>query len=102
MGAFEAAPLVVLVGGEMGRVAGRGGVVLWVHSLSGDDWSLVVPFEPFRGPVLVCTDDFYDRAMWITGDSPESQAALTKLHTDFIWTLAARAEKVQKGLLPPE
>jgi hypothetical protein len=55
--AFEDAPTTVLVGGELGRVEGRAGVVLWVHAPSDGFWSLVVPFEPFRGPVLVRTDD---------------------------------------------
>ena len=99
--AFEDAPTTVLVGGELGRVEGRGGVVLWMHAPSEGFWSLVVPFEPFHGPVLVCTDDFYDKAMWITGSSPEAQTALAELHNNLIWTLAARAEKIEKGLLPP-
>lgn len=100
--AFEDAPTTVLVGGELRRVTGRGGVVLSVHAVGDSFWSLVVPFEPFRGPVLICTDDFYDKAMWITGDSTEARDALTSLHTGLIWTLAARAEKIEKGLLPPD
>jgi hypothetical protein len=102
MMALEDAPLTVSVGGEMGRVSGRGGVVLWVHALRDGFWSLVVPYEPLRGPVLVCTDDFFPHAMWITGDSPEAREALNSLNTNLIWTLAARAEKIEKGLLPPD
>jgi hypothetical protein len=100
--AIQEAPTTVMVGGEMGRVQGRGGVVLWVHSLRDDDWSLVVPFEPFRGPLLVCTDDFFPRAMWISGDSPEARGALTTLETELIFSLAHRAEMVEKGLRRPD
>jgi hypothetical protein len=100
--ALEEAPKTVTVGGEMGWVSGRGGVVLWVHALGDGFWSVVVPYEPFRGPVLVCTDDFFPHAMWITGDSPQAREALNSLNTNLIWTLAARAEKIEKGLLPPD
>jgi hypothetical protein len=99
--AFPDVPGTVSVGRKMGQVRGRGGVVLWVHALSDGFWSLVVPWEPFRGPVLLCTDDFFPSAMWITGDSPEAREALTGLHTGLIWSVAARADKIEKGLLPP-
>lgn len=100
--AFELAPRVVALGGEVGRVEGRGGVILWVHSLGDDFWSLVVPFEPFDGPVLVCTDDFGDHAMWISDDSAESREALTTLHTGLIRALETRREQIAKGTLPPD
>jgi hypothetical protein len=100
--AFPDVPGTMSVGGEMGRVQGRAGVVLWVHALSDGFWSLVVPVEPFRGPVLLCTDDFFPHAMWITGDSPDAREALTNLQTGLIWSLEARADKIEKGLLPPD
>ncbi len=100
--AFEDAPRVVAVGGDMGRVEGRSGVILWVHSVRDDFWSLVVPFEPFDGPVLVCTDDFGDHAMWISDDGPEAREALATLHTGLIKALDARADKIAKGFLPPD
>jgi len=100
--AFDQALRVVALGGEVGRVEGRGGVVLWVHAVEDDFWSLVVPFEPFDGPVLVCTDDFGDHAMWISEDSPESREALSTLHTGLIVALETRRDLIAKGTLPPD
>jgi hypothetical protein len=100
--AFDEAPRVVALGGEVGRVEGRGGVVLWVHSGEDDFWSLVVPLEPFDGPVLVCTDDFGGHAMWITEDGAESEEALSKLHTGLMVALETRRELIAKGTLPPD
>jgi hypothetical protein len=58
------------------------GVVLYVHCVedSMDDWSLVVPYEPFGTPALVCLDDMGEHCMGVYGDSPEAHDALSTLH----------------------
>jgi hypothetical protein len=60
-------------------------------------WSMVVPFEPFRGPVLVCTDDFYEHAMWITDETPESREALSRLHRRLLMSMQTRSEVTARG-----
>ncbi|MFI6759456.1 hypothetical protein ACIBF5_10000 [Micromonospora sp. NPDC050417] len=101
--AFEQAPRLIGLGGELGRVEGRGGVILFVHCLRDglDDWSLVVPFEPFTGPVLVCVDDLADHCLWVSDDDPQAREALSRLHTEITLALDTRRELDARGGLPP-
>lgn len=100
--AFDQAPRLIALGGELGRVEGRGGVILWVHCLPDgmDDWSLVVPFEPFTGPVLVCVDDLADHCLWISDDDPQAREALSRLQIEVGLALDTRRELIAKGDLP--
>ncbi|RFS45038.1 hypothetical protein D0Q02_18580 [Micromonospora craniellae] len=102
--AFDHAPRVIALGGRFGRVAGRGGVVLYVHCFEGgmDDWSLVVPWEPFAGPVLVCVDDLEDHCMWISEDDPPAREALSLLRTGIELAFGTRAALTADGGLPPD
>jgi hypothetical protein len=101
---FDHAPRLIALGGGVGRVEGRGGVVLYVHCLEGgmDDWSVVVPYEPFTGPVLVCVDDLGDHCMWISEDDPQAREALSRLRTEIDLAFATRATLIAKGSLPPD
>lgn len=89
-------------GASVGRVEGPGGVVMWMHAFTGGDWSLVLPYEPFRGPVLACTDDYYPYAMWVTDDTPEAREALSKLDMDLIFAFERRQWKIDNGYMPPD
>jgi hypothetical protein len=102
--AFDQAPSLIGSGGEFLRFEGRGGVVLVVHCIadSMDDWSLVVPFEPFAAPVLVCLDDMDGHCMGVYGDSPEASEALSTLYGRLVAGFAAREDNIDKGLLPPD
>ncbi|MFI9638969.1 hypothetical protein ACIG87_02715 [Micromonospora sp. NPDC051925] len=102
--AFDHASRVIALGGEFGRVEGRGGVIVYVHCLEGgvDDWSLVVPYEPFIGPVLVCVDDLDDHCMWISEDDPQAREALERLRTEMELAFATRATLIANGSLPPD
>lgn len=100
--AFDMAPRVVALSTGLGRVEGRAGVVLWLHSPVGEFWSMVVPFEPFRGPVLVCTDDFYEHAMWITDETPESREALSQLHQNLLRSMKTRRAVAARGWFGPQ
>ncbi|MEQ4301552.1 hypothetical protein ABNF97_09190 [Plantactinospora sp. B6F1] len=102
--AFDQAPHLIAFGEKFGRLQGRGGVILYVHCLedSLDEWSLVVPYEPFTGPVLVCVDDLEDHCMWISEDDPQTQKALSDLRTGIELALTTRAELIVKGSLPPD
>lgn len=102
--AFDHAPRLIAFGEEFGRLQGRGGVILYVHCLEDgpEEWSLVVPYEPFTGPVLVCADDLEDHCMWISEDDPQAREALSGLRTGIELALAARAELIAKGGLPPD
>lgn len=102
--AFDHAPRLIALGGEFGRVEGRGGVIVYVHCLDGgmDEWSLVVPYEPFTGPVLVCADDLEDHCMWISEDDPPGREALSLLRTEIELALATRATLIADGSLPPD
>ncbi|MFC0530243.1 hypothetical protein [Phytohabitans kaempferiae] len=57
----------------LGQVTGRGGMVMWVHA---DIYSVVFPFEPFTGLILVCPDDMHDHCMEIYDDGPETRQAI--------------------------
>ncbi len=102
--AFDHAPRVIALGGRFGRVEGRGGVILCVHCLEGgmDDWSLIVPYEPFTGPVLVCVDDLQDHCMWISEDDPQAREALSRLRTEIELAFTTRAALIADGGLPPD
>jgi hypothetical protein len=101
--AFDQAPSLIAFGAEFGRVEG-GGVVLVVHCIqdSMDDWSLVVPYEPFAAPVLVCVDDMAEHCMGIYGDSPEARDALSTLHVRLIGAFGNRRDAIARGSLPPD
>jgi hypothetical protein len=101
--AFGQAPSLIAFGAEFSRVEGRGGVVLVVHCIedSMDDWSLVVPYEPFGAPVLVCVDDMADHCMGIY-DSPEARDALSTLHARLIGAHGNRRDAIARGSLPPD
>ena len=102
--AFDQAPSLIAFGGEYRRFAGRGGVVLVIHGVedSMDDWSLVVPYEPFAAPVLVCLDDMDEHCMGIYGDSPEEHDALSTLHVRLIGGFGNRQDAIARGSLPPD
>lgn len=102
--AFDQAPRLIALGGEFGRLKGRGGVILWVHCLEDgmDEWSLVVPYQPFTGPVLVCVDDLEDHCMWISEDDPQAREALSRLHIEIELAIRTRTELIAKGSLPPD
>ncbi|NLU81091.1 hypothetical protein HCA58_22640 [Micromonospora sp. HNM0581] len=102
--AFDHAPRLVALGGEFGRVEGRGGVIVFVHCLEGgmDDWSLVVPYEPFTGPVLVCVDDLGDHCMWISEEDPQAREALSRLRTEIELAFTTRTTLITRGSLPPD
>ncbi|QOC90316.1 hypothetical protein [Micromonospora craniellae] len=64
------------------------------------DWSLVVRYEPFRTPVLVCLDDMGEHCMGIYADSPQARQALSDLHVRLIGGFANRQHAKDTGLLP--
>ena len=101
--AFDQAPSLIAFGGEYRRVQGRGGVVLVVHCGEGsmDDWSLVVPYEPFAAPVLVCLDDMGEHCMGVYGDSAEARDALSTLHVRVLGAFDNRQRAIARGSLPP-
>jgi hypothetical protein len=102
--AFDQAPSLIAFGAEYRRFEGRGGVVLVVHCVedSMDDWSLVVPYEPFTTPVLVCLDDMDEHCMGVYGDSPEARDALSRLHVRLIGAFGNRQDAIARGTLPPD
>ena len=102
--AFDQAPSLIAFGAEFRRVEGRGGVVLVVHCIqdSMDDWSLVVPYEPFGAPVLVCVDDMTDHCMGIYSDSPDARDALSTLHTRLIGAFGNRRDAIARNSPPPD
>jgi hypothetical protein len=79
-------------------VEGRGGVVLVVHCLedSMDDWSLVVPYEPFTVPVLVGLDDMRVHCTGIYDDSPEDRDALSTLYVRLL-AFGIRHDAIRSG-----
>ena len=102
--AFDQAPSLIALGGEYRRFEGRGGVVLVVHSSEGgmDDWSLVVPYEPFTTPALVCLDDMAEHCMGVYADSTEAREALSTLHVRLIGAFGNRQGAIARGSLPPD
>lgn len=96
--AFDEAPTLIKFGAPFGWIEGYGGVVLWVHSPVDDDWSLVVPFDPFVTPVLVCLDDMCadeamgDHCLGVYDDSPEARNALSDLQTGLIAAFGERRD----------
>ncbi len=102
--AFDQVPSLIGMGGEFLRFEGRGGVVLVIHCIadSMDDWSVVVPYEPFGAPVLVCLDDMDEHCMGVYGDSPQASEALSTLYVRLVAAFARREDSIAKGLLPPK
>lgn len=102
--AFDEAPSLIAFGGEYRRIEGRGGVVLVVHCPEDSiyEWSLVVPYEPFRTPVLVCLDDMGEHCMGIYGDTPEARQALPDLQVRLIGGFANRQHAIDTGYFPAD
>ncbi|MEV6926719.1 hypothetical protein AB0M46_19750 [Dactylosporangium sp. NPDC051485] len=102
--AFDQAPSLIGMGAQYQRFAGRGGVVLVIHCIadSMDDWSLVVPFEPFTAPVLVCLDDMDGQCLAVYDDSPEARDALSTLHVRLLRAFGDRQAAIDAGTLPPD
>jgi hypothetical protein len=102
--AFDQAPSLIALGSAFQRLQGGGGVVLVVHCLadSMDDWSLVVPYEPFGTPVLVCLDDMGDHCLGVYGDSPQARDALSTLHVRLLAAFGNRSDAIARGTLPPD
>ncbi len=100
--AFDQAPSLIAFGSQYQRIEGRGGVVLVVHCIpdSMDDWSLVVTYEPFGAPVLVCLDDMGDHCMGVYDDSPTARDALSTLHLRLIGAFGIRRDATTAGSPP--
>lgn len=101
---FDEAGSLIAFGGDYRLIEGRGGVVLVLHCPQDSmyDWSLVVRYEPFRTPVLVCLDDMGEHCMGIYADSPEARQALSDLHVRLIGGFANRQHAKDIGFLPPD
>ncbi|WP_028192427.1 hypothetical protein [Salinispora pacifica] len=102
--AFDHAPRLIALGAQFGCIEGHGGVILFVHCPEGgmDDWSLVVPYEPFTGPVLVCVDELKDHCMWISEDDQRAREALSRLRTEIELALTTREALMDRGSPPPD
>ncbi|HEY2673119.1 MAG TPA: hypothetical protein VGJ07_22515 [Rugosimonospora sp.] len=102
--AFDQAPSLIALGSAYRRIEGRGGVVLVVHCIPNnmDDSSLVVPYEPFSSPVMVCLDDMADHCMGVYGDSPEARDALSTLQVRLLTAFGGRSDAIARGTLPPD
>jgi hypothetical protein len=71
---------------EVWSVSGPRGLVFFIH---GSDWSVVFPFLPFTGLMLVCVDDLEDNCLELLDDQPRARQAA---HEVFMAATAALAE----------
>lgn len=98
--ALQQAPAAIADGGEIGSVTGRA-LVMYVHGRPGDGWSLVFPFLPFTGLVLVCLDDLPGHCLQIYDDGEQARQAVGELYAAA--TMALKNGRVGSlGWLPPE
>ncbi len=98
--ALRQAPAAIASGGEVGSVTGRA-LAMFVHGRPEDGWSLVFPFLPFTGLVLVCLDDLPDHCLQLYDDGQEAGQAVGEMCAAA--TVALKDERVESvGWLPPE
>jgi hypothetical protein len=98
--ALRQAPAAIARGCEIMSVTGRA-LVMYVHALAGDGWSLVFPFLPFTGLVLVCLDDLPGHCLQLYDDGEQARQVVSELYAAA--TMALKDERVGSlGWLPAE